>query len=127
VLPYQPASKHHWQAPGHPPYLCPLLRLSAVTQTNYEGTRQLLELAASFGGLKAFVHVSSAYTNMNATPGSLVQESIYPLTYGDQPVVDSALVQVRTALYANRLLGLLVTAGVVSAHRMRLPQPQWGC
>jgi hypothetical protein len=53
-------------------------------------------LAATFGGLKAFVHVSSAYTNMNATPGSLVHESIYPLTYGDQPVVDSELVQVRT-------------------------------
>jgi hypothetical protein len=55
-------------------------------------------LAATFGGLKAFVHVSSAYTNMNATPGSLVHESIYPLTYGDQPVVDSELVQVRTTV-----------------------------
>ena len=63
--------------------------------TNYEGTRQLLEIANSFHNLKAFVHVSSAYTNMNATPGSLVQESIYPLSYGDQLVSDSELVQVR--------------------------------
>jgi len=62
--------------------------------TNYEGTRQLLDIANTFDNLKAFVHVSSAYTNMNATPGSLVQESIYPLSYGDQPVVDADLVQV---------------------------------
>lgn len=40
------------------------------------------------------MHVSSAYTNMNAPPGSLVHESIYPLSYGDQLVDDNELVQV---------------------------------
>jgi fatty acyl-CoA reductase len=70
--------------------------IQTLLQTNYEGTRHLLELASSFDDLKAFVHVSSAYTNMNATPGSLVSESLYPLKYGDQLVVDSELVQVST-------------------------------
>jgi fatty acyl-CoA reductase len=61
---------------------------------NYEGTKQLLDMSRSFKNLKAFVHVSSAYTNMHATPGSLVQESIYRLAYGDQLVDDHELVQV---------------------------------
>lgn len=61
---------------------------------NFEGTRQLLELAGSCRSLSAFVHVSSAYVNMNATPGSLVQESIYSLSYGDQPVNAFELAQV---------------------------------
>ena len=74
--------------------------------TNYEGTRHLLELSETFDDLKAFVHVSSAYTNMNATPGSLVTESIYPLSYGDQPVVDSELVQVRRGCCEGRELGV---------------------
>eukprot|EP00775_Hariotina_reticulata_P006278 gene6278-6517_t len=73
------------------------IRLEAGIQqlltANYEGTRQLLKLAASFDNLTAFVHVSSAYTNMNAPSGSLVKEAIYPLTYGDQPVDDYELVQ----------------------------------
>ena len=59
-----------------------------------QGTKQLLDLARSFNNLQAFVHVSSAYTNMNAKPGSLVEESIYRLSYGDQLVNDHELVQV---------------------------------
>jgi nucleoside-diphosphate-sugar epimerase len=66
-----------------------------LLRANYEGTRQLLNMARSFSDLRAFVHVSSAYTNMNAPQGSLVKEAIYPLSYGDQPVDDHELVQVR--------------------------------
>lgn len=66
-----------------------------LLRANYEGTRQLLNLARSFSNLAAFVHVSSAYTNMNAEQGSLVKEAIYPLSHGDQPVDDHDLVQVR--------------------------------
>jgi fatty acyl-CoA reductase len=68
--------------------------IQQLLQANYEGTRQLLDLARSFNSLQAFVHVSSAYTNMNATPGSLVHESIYRLSYGDQLVSDQDLVRV---------------------------------
>lgn len=82
--------------------------IQTLLQTNYEGTRHLLELASSFDDLKTFVHVSSAYTNMNATPGSLVSESLYPLKYGDQLVVDSELVQVSTYACALHLHGGLV-------------------
>jgi fatty acyl-CoA reductase len=70
---------------------------------NYEGTRQLLDLSRSFDNLRAFVHVSSAYTNMNATPGSLVHESIYRLSYGDQLVDDQELVQVGRKAYSQLL------------------------
>lgn len=69
--------------------------IQELLRANYEGTRQLLDMARSFNSLNAFVHVSSAYTNMNATPGSLVKEAIYPLSYGDQAVCDHELVQVR--------------------------------
>lgn len=79
--------------------------------TNYEGTRQLLDIANTFANLQAFVHVSSAYTNMNATPGSLVHESIYPLSYGDQPVEDSELVQVRSS---SGCFGAVCVCGGVS-------------
>ena len=68
--------------------------IQELLRANYEGTRQLLDIARSFNDLRAFVHVSSAYTNMNATQGSLVKEAIYPLSYGDQPVDDHELVQV---------------------------------
>lgn len=66
-----------------------------LLQANYEGTRQLLKLCCSFNNLASFVHVSSAYVNMNAPKGSLVKEAIYPLHYGDQLVDDYELVQVR--------------------------------
>lgn len=69
--------------------------IQELLTANYRGTQQLLQLAAGCDRLAAFVHVSSAYTNMNAVPGSLVKEAIYPLTYGDQPIDDAELVQVR--------------------------------
>lgn len=69
--------------------------IQELLRANYEGTRQLLNLARSFSNLQAFVHVSSAYTNMNRASGSLVKEAIYPLSYGDMPVDDHELVQVK--------------------------------
>lgn len=68
--------------------------IKELLQANYEGTRQLLKLSSSFHHLTSFVHVSSAYVNMNAPKGSLVKEAIYPLLNGDQPVDDYELVQV---------------------------------
>jgi nucleoside-diphosphate-sugar epimerase len=83
-------------ASPHPPSpLSPSLGIHELLTTNYEGTRQLLQLSRSLPHLASFVHVSSAYTNINRPQGSLVQESIYQLGYGDQPVVASELVQVR--------------------------------
>ena len=81
-----------------PPCTLPTLprtpRTHPPTPPVLQGTRQLLALASSFNDLRSFVHVSSAYTNMNAPPGSLVGESLYRLAYGDQPVNDHDLVQV---------------------------------
>eukprot|EP00882_Tetradesmus_deserticola_P006829 GHRQ01007191.1.p1 GENE.GHRQ01007191.1~~GHRQ01007191.1.p1 ORF type:complete len:264 (+),score=67.51 GHRQ01007191.1:414-1205(+) len=72
-----------------------------LLQANYEGTRQLLKLCCYFNNLQSFVHVSSAYTNMNAPVGSLVKEAIYPLSYGDNLVDDYELVQELLAMPAH--------------------------
>jgi len=67
------------------------IRLEVDVQTtlraNYEGTRRLLELAAEAspargGRLRAHVHVSSAFVNMNRPRGSSVSERIYPMRHG---------------------------------------------
>jgi hypothetical protein len=54
--------------------------------SNYEGTRTVLELAASTQCLRGLVHVSSAYVNMNVPRGSTIDEAIYPLRLGRQVV-----------------------------------------
>ncbi|KAF6255947.1 hypothetical protein COO60DRAFT_1702577 [Scenedesmus sp. NREL 46B-D3] len=74
---------------------------SSWQKANYEGTRQLLKLCCYFNNLQSFVHVSSAYTNMNAPVGSLVKEAIYPLSYGDNLVDDYELVRELLAMPAH--------------------------
>lgn len=54
--------------------------------SNYEGTRTVLELAASAQCLRGLVHVSSAFVNMNVPRGSIIDEAIYPLRLGRQVV-----------------------------------------
>jgi nucleoside-diphosphate-sugar epimerase len=53
---------------------------------NFEGTRKVLELAAATVHLKALVHVSSAFVNMNQPRSSIIDEQVYPLKYGHQTV-----------------------------------------
>lgn len=55
-------------------------------QANFEGTRAVLELAASCPRLRALVHVSSCFVNVNRPRSSVVAERLYPLAFGDQPV-----------------------------------------
>jgi hypothetical protein len=43
----------------------------------------VLELAHRCTRLRSFVHVSSAYANLNRPPGSTVREALYPLRWGD--------------------------------------------
>eukprot|EP00879_Flechtneria_rotunda_P002270 GHRR01002461.1.p1 GENE.GHRR01002461.1~~GHRR01002461.1.p1 ORF type:complete len:664 (+),score=233.63 GHRR01002461.1:802-2793(+) len=66
------------------------IRLEADIQetllANFEGTRTVLELAASAVHLEALVHVSSAFVNMNQPRSSTVDEQLYPLKYGNQVV-----------------------------------------
>ncbi len=54
--------------------------------SNYEGTRTVLELAASAQCLRGLVHVSSAFINMNMPRGSIIDEAVYPLRLGRQVV-----------------------------------------
>jgi hypothetical protein len=56
----------------------------------------VLELAASAQCLKALVHVSSAYVNINKPRGSVVDEQIYPLHLGKQAVDAEQIVKVGT-------------------------------
>jgi hypothetical protein len=55
----------------------------------------VLELAAAAGHLKALVHVSSAFVNMNQPRSSIVDEQVYPLKFGTQVVDVEELAQVR--------------------------------
>jgi nucleoside-diphosphate-sugar epimerase len=66
------------------------IRLEVDIQTslraNYEGTGRVLDLATDAcdhgrGKLRAYVHVSTAFVNMNQPRGSSVAERIYPLRY----------------------------------------------
>lgn len=61
---------------------------------NFEGTRSVLELAAAAGHLKALVHVSSAFVNINQPRSSIVDEQVYPLKFGHQVVDVEQLNQV---------------------------------
>jgi nucleoside-diphosphate-sugar epimerase len=69
--------------------------LQETLTSNFEGTRTVLELAAAAGHLKALVHVSSAFVNMNQPRSSIVDEQVYPLKFGTQVVDVEELAQVR--------------------------------
>lgn len=62
--------------------------LQVTLANNYTGTSHVLELAATrlLRGPPRFVHVSSAYVNINQPRGSTVEERIYPLKFGDREV-----------------------------------------
>lgn len=65
---------------------------------NFEGTRTVLGLAAAAGDhLKALVHVSSAFVNMNQPCSSTIDEQLYPLRYGKQVADVELLAQVSSA------------------------------
>lgn len=59
--------------------------IQETLQANFEGTRSVLELAASCRQLRSLVHVSTAFVNSNRPKGSVVEERLYPLAFGDQP------------------------------------------
>ncbi|KAI8467766.1 MAG: male sterility protein-domain-containing protein [Monoraphidium minutum] len=52
---------------------------------NFLGTKRVLELAARLPRLRAMVHVSTAYVNINNAPGTTVYERLYPLSNGEAP------------------------------------------
>ena len=61
--------------------------LQATLSNNYVGTRNVLQLAARrLRRLAAFVHVSTAFVNLNLPHNSAVRERIYPLMFGDTQV-----------------------------------------
>ena len=63
-------------------------------KANYQGTREVLEVARSLQNLISFVHVSTAYSNFNQPVGATIIEKIYPLHYGDQRLKSQELVEV---------------------------------
>jgi nucleoside-diphosphate-sugar epimerase len=82
--------------------------LQETLTANFEGTRTVLGLAAAAGDhLKALVHVSSAFVNMNQPCSSTIDEQLYPLRYGKQVADVELLAQVSTA--GNLFLLLLTT------------------
>jgi hypothetical protein len=79
--------------------------LQETLVANFEGTRKVLELAAAAGHLKALVHVSSAFVNMNQPRSSIVDEQVYPLKYGHQAVDVEELARVSCHHHSRVQLG----------------------
>jgi hypothetical protein len=67
-------------------------------QANVEGARAVLALARRCSRLRAMVHTSSAYVNINMPSGSAVQERIYPLMHGGVELDAEEIVQVRGSM-----------------------------
>lgn len=60
---------------------------------NYLGSKCLLQLAAKMTSLKSYVHVSTAYVNVNLPENSSIDERLYPLCVGSQPVSHEGVVE----------------------------------
>jgi nucleoside-diphosphate-sugar epimerase len=60
----------------------PQVDIHSALRSNYLGTQQVLQLACRCQQLKALVHTSSCFVNMNQPRSSVVQEQIYPLRFG---------------------------------------------
>ncbi|KAF8055926.1 fatty acyl-CoA reductase [Scenedesmus sp. PABB004] len=106
------------------------IRLEADIQetltANFEGTRTVLELAAAAGHLKALVHVSSAFVNMNQPRSSIIDEQVYPLRYGNQVADVEELARVRAPPAVLCLRGLQARArarGVPTSRHAPPPPP----
>jgi len=66
--------------------------------SNYCGTKRLLEFCKNMDHLKAFCHVSTAFVNISLSRGSTVLERIYPLMHGNH-VHSLSLMSCRNAFY----------------------------
>jgi nucleoside-diphosphate-sugar epimerase len=68
--------------------------LQTTLRANVEGARAVVALARRCSRLRAVVHTSSAYVNINQPVGSTVQERLYPLMHGGWERTAEELVQV---------------------------------
>lgn len=93
-----------------------VLHLQDTLSSNYEGTRSVLELAASAQCLRAMVHVSSAYVNINRPRGSVLDEQIYPLYMGKQAVDAEQVVKVRTSQVVDKMYAPVAIAATCMRH-----------
>jgi fatty acyl-CoA reductase len=75
--------------------------IQTTLKSNYLGTGAILDLAASMPKLKAVVHVSTAFVNMNQPRSSIIEEKLYPLHYGTRRVDAQELVQVSKCTYCS--------------------------
>lgn len=66
-------------------------------KANYMGTAAILQLARRCSQLRALVHTSSCFVNMNQPRSSIVHSKVYPLSLGDRVVPCQEIVQVGRA------------------------------
>ncbi|KIZ03988.1 hypothetical protein MNEG_3968 [Monoraphidium neglectum] len=115
--------------------------IQETLQANFEGTRAILELAASCAHLRALVHVSSCFVNVNRPRSSTVAEQLYPLRFGEQVVdaediaaelmsLPSGDADMRANVYMKRwrfpntyTLGKHLTEHLVAKYQSRLQLP----
>lgn len=81
----------NWRAPCRP---CEQVDIHTALKSNYLGTKAVLDLARGSAQLRALVHTSSAFVNMNQPRSSVVGERLYPLAYGRRRVAHEEVVQV---------------------------------
>lgn len=88
---------------------------SALT-ANYQGTEAVLQLAQGCKQLRAMVHTSSCFVNMNQPRSSIVDSLIYPLRLGHTVVRCQELVQVCLEATLQALLCTLPLLTPKSSH-----------
>lgn len=91
--------------------------IHSALQSNYAGTAAVLQLASGSKQLRALVHTSSCYVNMNQPRGSVVDSRIYPLCLGDRELPCHELVQVCGSAQAP----VRVCSGTATAYHTWLP------
>lgn len=60
--------------------------IQKTLMNNYVSTRNVLKICEGIVKLRAYVHISTAFVNINFPKGTTVKEKIYPLLNGDKVI-----------------------------------------
>lgn len=85
-------------------------------RSNYIGTKRLLALASKMRDLRCFLHVSTAYVNVNFCKGSSVDEVLYPLMIGRQEAQHADIVNDLMSLEPDSANTRVGVSGMLPIH-----------
>lgn len=81
------------------------IEIQPILTSNYFGTEAVLQLAQECTQLKAMVHTSSCFVNMNLPRSSVIDSRIYPLRLGERDIKCQEFVQVREWVWCWGVVG----------------------